>query len=295
MDTDRILSYLERCKKDKVYLGESHFSSKDAVKRAGGRWHADTKQWKATDEDSLLCLIDSGVWLPVGFTAKEALAVRAIIRQRDAVEAKRIHDQEVAARRKPDGPTEQQLLDTARRDLCVPDDDPKELEEVGKHGVTPEMVTDTARWAMLGPRSGISDVSRLLRGIRFGIVNYADIFSGKAARDMRGDVKKPKTTGEQGGRGKTGVKRGEQDSIGGAHKQKKQRVDVAPAKPCAPTPVRKVVEYRYTVTCRDCGRVVDSRLQFVECGCPGIVEWSRCNVCFLPMQQGNLCSGCADA
>ncbi len=291
MDTERILSYLERCKQNKVYLGESHFKNKDAVKRAGGRWHAETKQWKAIDEDGLLSLIDSGVWMPLGLAPKEALAVRAVIKQRDALESKLKEDQQAAARRKPDGPTEQQILDSARRDLHVPDDDAKELEEVANHGITPEIVTQSARWAMLGPRSGISDVRRLLRGIRFEIVNYDDIVSGKAALYMRGDLKKARTTGEQGG--KAGVKRKEASSTKVAHKQKKQRVDAEPAKPCAAQPASKAVEYKYTVRCSDCRRVVDSRLQFVECGCQGIIEWSRCNSCFVPMKKGDLCDDCA--
>ena len=56
--------------------------------------------------------------------------------------------------------------------LGIPDDEPHLLAEALSNGVDSEMVKATRAYEHLGPRSGISDVRRLFRGINLGIISW---------------------------------------------------------------------------------------------------------------------------
>lgn len=298
MDTKRILDFLANGTRERLFLGDSHYVNRNTIKRAGAKWHADTKQWKAVDEAGLLLLIDTGVWMPVGLSQKEALAVRSVVERRDAKEAAQVRLKQTKELRESKQVSkevsEEKRLGNARRELQVPDDEPHELLQAAKFGVTQEMVTESAQWPSLGPRSGISDVRRLARAVRLKIVSYEDVVLGKTSTTMRGKASDSKT-GERAHKGDTGVKRGGSSStVAASHMQKCYETSVALKKPRVAVPAKKRVEYKFTVKCGDCGKEVDSREQFVECGCPYVATWSRCSLCFLPTRQGNMCEGCSE-
>eukprot|EP00966_Prymnesium_polylepis_P037351 867419-Prymnesium_polylepis.1 len=135
MDRTQILAYLN---KGPPFVGDSTYNNRFKVKQNGGKWHADTKKWKAINEAALLALIDSEVWMPCGFMPKDALLIRSVIAERDAE-----RDAGCARKQKCISKStcldKQELLDHARRDLCVPDNEPDSLAEVADHGVTPAM------------------------------------------------------------------------------------------------------------------------------------------------------------
>eukprot|EP00966_Prymnesium_polylepis_P089143 2063340-Prymnesium_polylepis.1 len=70
------------------------------------------------------------------------------------------------------------------------------------------MVVESARCAALGPRSGISDVRRLIRGVKLKIISYEDISFGKVTATVRADLTNVNGTGEQRRANTRGVKRG---------------------------------------------------------------------------------------
>ena len=63
------------------WTGDSGFSDEGTVKSAGGRWHAESKKWKASDETSLIALIQSGAWCPVDHDSAFANGVVSFIQR----------------------------------------------------------------------------------------------------------------------------------------------------------------------------------------------------------------------
>jgi hypothetical protein len=271
------------------FLGDSDFHARSAVKDAGARWHHEAKKWKADDVSILCRLIGTGFWTPTGLPPRAALRLPEIVEERARAE------EAAAAKRRSDvvlRKAEQErakVAEKARRDLGVPPNEPELLEQVLAHGVTKELVAESASWSFLGPRSGISDVRRVVRGVSLGVVRWEEITSGDA-RVRNSKSRPPKSTG-MGERGR-GVKRGRQAedarTLGGEPKVQEEQQ--------APRRLEQLwkppVSYRYTARCGDCNSTLDSRLQFgLECGCGRL--WARCGRCFIPIESGVHCAACA--
>ena len=64
-----------------------------------------------------------------------------------------------------------------RRWLDIPDDEPDGLAQLQAMGVAPCDVPFLTRRPCFGPRSGLSDAARLLRGVDLGIVSAAELAS----------------------------------------------------------------------------------------------------------------------
>lgn len=160
------------------YFGTSQFSDVHVVKKAGGRWNPEKKQWKAFDESTLKTLIETGVWHPED--AEGRLILVALRIKHSAEEAKRdtLFKKAVAKRAAP-VLTEQQLHEKKRRASCVEEDSKEELDRLWtEFGITQEMVKPTFYWVHLGPRAGLSDAHRVLRGIKFNLVTKEDVQNG---------------------------------------------------------------------------------------------------------------------
>ena len=66
---------------------------------------------------------------------------------------------------------EDALARSLKRELGIPSDSARSLEKLRvEYGITPQTTTASGVIPELGPRSGISDADRLLRGLRLGKV-----------------------------------------------------------------------------------------------------------------------------
>ena len=82
--------------------------------------------------------------------------------------------EEAAASRKRKQPTEAEILRTRRKELGIPDDDPKLVAALfEEHGITPEEITYSARVAHFGPT--IMNAERLWRALRLNLTTVAAI------------------------------------------------------------------------------------------------------------------------
>jgi len=284
------------------WVGDSAFGDKADVKKAGGRWDGASKKWKAIDEPSLIALISDGKWRPVGHDSTFAGEVVRYIRRRDQAAELAEQKKREAAARKSKEPTQVQKNCTARNDFMIPPDEPHLLAEALAHGVDKELVTSTGAFGHLGPRSGISNASRLFRGIRFGIVTWETLKNGEAARAGQDKATKKSSATGEGNKGGRGVKRGA-GSMGGTSGAFVQIMsNSVPETKNLPNPVKQrkrvkdVVTYRYKVTCDNCNTTLDSREQFgLECTCvDGSSYWYACSRCFMPKREAGHCGPCVE-
>ncbi len=273
------------------FLGDSGFQARGAVKEAGARWQQETKKWGAEDVPTLCRLIGTGVWLPLGIPPHAALRIPDLVKEKAAAEeaeAQRKRSEVILQKAEQD---RARLAAKARKDLGVPPNEPDLMDKVLAHGVTEELVAESASWTFLGPRSGISDVRRVVRGVSLGVVRWNEMTNGDArARNLK--ARPPKSTG--GGEGHRGGKRERQ---GGARTSGATRKSYEPR--LAPPPPQRLLqmwkppdEYCYTAKCGECHSTLDSRLQFgLECACGKL--WTRCHRCFIPIKSGVHCASCA--
>ena len=158
------------------WLGDSGFENRAIVKRLGARWKPEEKKWAAMDERMLLSLIEEGVWKPSGYDMQFSLALMNKIRRNEKAsgdkEMKRRAQETESLCTKPVVRDDDALL---RRELRVPKDEPDNLAIALAHGIDPAKVTLTAKFRNLGPRSGISDVARLIRGVDLGVTTWLGV------------------------------------------------------------------------------------------------------------------------
>jgi hypothetical protein len=155
------------------WLGDSSFDNRGAVKRLGARWKPEVKKWAAMDERMLLSLIEEGVWRPSGYDAAFSRALMNKIRRNEKVsgdmEMRRRALEAESFKTKPDKRDDDAVL---RRELRVPEDEPENLAIALAHGMDSSKVRLTAKFRNLGPRSGISDAARLIRGVDLGVTTW---------------------------------------------------------------------------------------------------------------------------
>lgn len=286
------------------WVGDSAFADKADVRNAGGRWDGGSKKWRAPDEPTLIALISNGKWRPAGHDSRFGGEVVRYIRRRDQA-AELAEQQKREAARKSKEPSQAQKARTARSDLMISPDETHLLAEALEHGVDQALVTSTGAFAHLGPRSGISDASRLFRGIRFGLVTWESLKNGEAARVGQDQSTKKKSfgTGEGNRGGKSGVKRSA-GSMGGTSGTFVQNMSKSvsetknlpnPAQAARRKRVRDVVTFRYEMTCDKCSMTLDSREQFgLECKCCTGFMWHACGRCFMPKREAGYCGPCAE-
>lgn len=196
------------------FLGDSDFAAKSAVKEAGARWSHESKKWAAADVQTLCRLIGTGVWMPTGIPPRAALRIPEMEKERVRAEDDEAAMQRRDALLKKAEENRMRMAVKAREDLGVPPNEPDLMEQVLAHGVTEKLVADSATYDYLGPRSGISDVRRLLRGVKFKLVSLEEIASGEAR--LRNSRRQSKIEDHRRGQGERGVKRGRQHK-GRAH------------------------------------------------------------------------------
>ena len=230
-------------------------------------------------------------WLPVELPRRLALRPSESVKERACTKeamAEKKHSHAILKNAEQD---RNRAAQTTRTDLDVPPNEPEIMEKVLAHGVTAEVVSESATWSFLGPRSGISDARRVVRGVSLGVVRWEEIISGDA-RIRSSIATAPKSTGARGG--ERGVKRGRREEgvctleFGPKAKQAQQE---QPPQRLAQL-WKPPLSYCYTAKCGDCNSTLDSRLQFgLECGCGKL--WVRCGRCFVPMASGVNCVACA--
>jgi len=267
------------------WAGESKFADKETVKRLGARWDSEKKKWAARDEIVLRALIESGAWLPCGVGSDVAQAMVALVHKRDASAADQLIRERAEAQKEQN--KGKSVMDV-RKELQIPEDEPEMLQLAAEHGVDAATVTKSGLWTFLGPRSGISDARRLVRGVvRLELASWQQVASGEAA-----DRDASRTGGDRQDKGvKREVKRVKRQEC--VHQGRAQE-----NLPSRPDPsinrVKRPAEFRYTKRCEDCGVALDSRRQFgLECECAGERAWRSCESCMIPVRKAGLCTACA--
>ncbi len=151
-------------------------SAFDRSKGTGARWDPKTRRYYADDEESLRKMLLTKKWKP----PVDADILLKLLNQRKEFFA----TQRAAAERAEAAIAEPEVASEAtaqardnsaelhiRSVLHVPDNTPMELERVlALCGVDAAGVDATAKWTVLGPRSGISNAFRLLRGLKLNVV-----------------------------------------------------------------------------------------------------------------------------
>lgn len=167
------------------FYGECSWDDKAAVKEAGATWRPNPEKqkgvrdgrpggwWVAKDEAVLLDLLQlpavpHRLWTPIAFNDTAVSALRSLLfaRKQAAEEADR-----EARRAKPKAESDKQV----RQWLGIGDDTDAQImllsDALGVPMVeVPPIVAKAIPWMKLGPRSGMSDAQRLLRGLHLGLL-----------------------------------------------------------------------------------------------------------------------------
>jgi len=293
--------------KQETFPGECKFANKDKCKQLGARWR--NGRWTALDKDTLLALCDSGLWWPKGMNQEANIMIVKLLRkeQTDREEA------DMKARMRKTGPTEEEKAAARLKEFGVPPDEPELLEDLASKGITEDMSIRSGDYSWLGPRSGISNASRLLRGLRFNLVTVEGVVSGKAEEPPYSLGKRGKAPAGGRREGKVGIKR-VRTSSKQVHEEEREpqppqakstnnshRAEYEPVTNNGQwlgKQIRKAIDYVDTAVCDDCGVVVDRRQQFLECGCDVMKVWRCCVRCFRPVPSltpSPMCEPCKNA
>ena len=208
------------------------------------------------------------LWMPCGLGA---LGASMLLRR--CVEEKRMEDAADALSRKKREPS---LADKEREErsrLDIPDDSEEEIAELQQLGVVyssalmerARRFTSQSTGSTFGPRSGISDAARMLRGVRLGIVTVEEAKECAQHEDLLTDVAPSSEQVQE-----------EEDMYKIAKRQRVASTDDgydhclgASLDTTAPFYDAPPVD---TVTCEECDEPVD--LQFMACAC-AYSEWER--------------------
>lgn len=289
--------------KEFLVKGQCSFQNKDKCKELGARWVDRT--WAAKSEQSLLALADSGMWHPVGLPAEANIAIVLILRKRNAER----EAADIAMRTTKAGPTAEEKEESMRKQAGVVADEPHLLQLLAFQGVGPEKIASTGEMAWLGPRCGISNAARFLRGVRFNLISVQALLDGTAV-DPHQTGGQRRTAGVSAKRGfeaqaHTSSKRKRtSDEPAAGPKQEQPRKEECKAQGAAgmadggAKAVKVVKERVYTTECVECGAVVDARKQFgLECDCAPLRVWKSCHACstpFIPRSTSDcMCKACA--
>ena len=184
-----VKSYLA---KGPPWLGESTFSQKETVKKNGGKWNQESKKWAASTEDSLVKLIESGAWKPCNCPYLLPQHIVTFLTKTKKKETKHsLVDTITIYKEHPLKERASTQVDAiVRRELKIPSNETCLLLRAARNGVALDLITQSVSWRALGPRSGISDVSRFFRGIDLEVISYEDAISGNAEADNKRDLKR---------------------------------------------------------------------------------------------------------
>ena len=269
------------------FLGQSHPDRRHQLKDLGARWDSSSRCFAAPTREALALLAESGLWTAHGLDSLQTYRLGALARAAMAAAAaaaaakKKVEDERriAAATARAEA--------NARAMLGVKDDEPELLELARQHGVTDAMIKETETWSQLGPRSGISNVRRVRRGITFGKTTWEEIASSEAAARMNRELRKPvkKDTGARAKKRVTQV----EAAVAPAQVSQVSRDAAKRAKRGEPA-----VVYRPVTHCDECHHCIDSRWQFgMECHCSDGLSWKPCMRCQLPLFK-SLVSYCED-
>ena len=256
-------------KRGPPWAGASDFSRREMVRLLGGRWNSAERRWMARDVETLRALTRSGAWLPADVPAFCSARFLAIL---DADILEKAEEQKLGKTvvpAKKDTVPEKKASNQhdIRVELQIPADEPELLVKLTVHGVTPAQVTATAAWPILGPRSGISDARRLLRGARFGIVNLAELDKPDETRPSTRRVQRRK------------------------HKESAAPQPVEEQPRGMPGKWWMAEAFAHKAECMACKTLLDSRKQFgLECLCP-TPSWRACGRCLAPSRDF-VCGAC---
>lgn len=209
------------------------------------------------------------LWLPCGLGP---LGASMLLRR--CVDEKKTEDVADALSRKKRAPSLAEKEREERSRLDIPDDSEAEIAELQELGIVysralmerARRYTSKSTGTTLGPRSGISDAARMLRGVRLAIVTVEEVKQCAQHEEQLADAALSSELVQE--------EQGEED----VYKiVKRQRVastddDDGPEDPLDTTAPFFDVPPVDTVTCEECGESVN--LQFMACACAYSV-WER--------------------
>lgn len=275
------------------YFGRSDFKDLEVIKKAGGQWNGARKMWKAPDESSLRMLIETEKWHPDGSEGRYILMAMRINDERKKKEAREAAHREAevekkkkAEKKKADGPTPEQLEAKQRKDTGILDDTPEQLARlVDEYQITPAMLKCTFNWGSLGPKGGLSDAGRVLRGLKHNIVTKEEIQNG--VQNENEFDKKRKTTEDSGQQQKTPPV---------TARKKACATSAPPMNPYSKEAMKLHWKTQDTEQ-EDCTKVVTTTTAQL-CSTTMPIKWVRdteCGVCKCPVTDQFLSCDCFDA
>ena len=166
------------------FMGDSSTNDVPIIKKAGGKWTPQKKQWRAPDIAVLKALIETGRWRPSG--ADSMMVLRAIETQHVLAEEKEREAREaMEAKKAASALTPEQLLAKQRKEAGIPDDTPEQLKDLlDNYQITQEMLKVAFSWGSLGPKSGRSDALRVLCALRLNILTKEEVWCGEQNEDL---------------------------------------------------------------------------------------------------------------
>lgn len=145
--------------------------------------------------------------------------------------------------------------------LVVPPDEPEKMAVLAELGITSVMVASSVNFSSFGPRGGISNAARVLRGLKFGKATVDDIVGGLVLTKEEEAVAQREAKGAKVGHGPQTRRTSTLLHVPETHREFAPKIDPLPfgsGYPYAPHAPPVVV-------CRSCGYQVYA--QFGECRC----------------------------
>lgn len=166
-------SVIRICKQGFPLFGSSQFSDRKKIMAAGGEWNKTKKMWKAKDVDTLNSLLRTHAWRPAGVSQQHygllAEGFEYVTKYNAALaEAQRVKASQKRVR------TEEEEDADRRAYLGIPNITDKDKADFKKeYDLDYEdhraFVKKSTKLPELGPRSGISDLARVMRGFALEI------------------------------------------------------------------------------------------------------------------------------
>ena len=278
-DESHAVLYLQEGKRVGRYGGRSSYEHKTQLRDLGAKWHAESKQWVAHSTDILLAIARAGanasdgassakkdacflLWKPTAFTSVNNAIYTLLVRR--AAEENKSRFAPSSKDNVVDAELERERVNAhLRRELCIPKDSEAELRMVDS-SVEKWMVAASAGIGKLGPRSGLSDAARLLRGVRLGIITWSELTAW--------DFSQPHSDRK--------VRRRHSDSAAQARDEHPPPATAAEVQRCEKNvscAKRGPLAFRHRrFACPDCRQDVDTRRQFLDCLCG---SWNVCCKC----------------
>lgn len=197
VDVNAIRDYIL---KGPPYMGRCPREHNNRVYALGAKYIAKSKEWQADSRRTLLSLLNTGVWTPTGIPEGDTIFIEPLIHKIELDETMQAAKILAEKKRKYEQQREEReaiQAAHARKELNIPENEAVHLQAARAHGVDDEIIEESAAWTFLGPRSGISDAQRLVRGVKLGLCTWEEVASKKVPECKNGRGKSEGISNQQ--------------------------------------------------------------------------------------------------